>query len=72
MNAQYQPESYGIGNAATTFPVSAFVTHLVYLRGGLVSVDEDRVAVSIIDLWLNGVINLVYSLEARSEVCRNQ
>ncbi|KAI0321925.1 hypothetical protein OF83DRAFT_1236643 [Amylostereum chailletii] len=43
LNAQYQPQSYGLGNAATTFPISAFITHLVYLRGAHVEVDVQRI-----------------------------
>ncbi|KAH8978484.1 UPF0052-domain-containing protein [Lactarius hatsudake] len=44
LNARYQTEPYGLapGNAATTFPVSAFLTHLVYLRGCAVHVDVAR------------------------------
>lgn len=46
LNARYQTEPYGLapGNAATTYPVSAFVTHLVHLRGCLVHVDMARAA----------------------------
>ncbi|KAI0044878.1 UPF0052-domain-containing protein [Auriscalpium vulgare] len=43
LNTRYQVENYGLGNAATTFPVSAFVTHLVHLRGGAVPVDEVQI-----------------------------
>ncbi|KAI0259330.1 UPF0052-domain-containing protein [Gloeopeniophorella convolvens] len=43
LNARYQPASFGLGGAATTYPVSAFVTHLVHLRGGAVHVDVPRV-----------------------------
>ncbi|KAI9456906.1 UPF0052-domain-containing protein [Russula earlei] len=41
LNARYQVEPYGLGpdNAATTYPVSTFVTHLVYLRGCAVHLD---------------------------------
>ncbi|KAF8502804.1 UPF0052-domain-containing protein [Russula emetica] len=41
LNARYQVEPYGLGsdNAATTYPVSAFVTHIVHLRSCAVHVD---------------------------------
>ncbi|KAI9450508.1 UPF0052-domain-containing protein [Lactarius psammicola] len=44
LNERYQTEPYGLapGNAATTYPVSVFVTHLVYLRGCEVQVDVAR------------------------------
>ncbi|TFY57331.1 hypothetical protein EVG20_g8590 [Dentipellis fragilis] len=44
LNAHYNNvKSYGIGGAETTYPISAFITHLVYLRGAAVPVDEQRV-----------------------------
>jgi hypothetical protein len=41
LNARYQKDPYGLGpdNAATTYPITAFVTHLVHLRGCAVHVD---------------------------------
>ncbi len=47
LNARYQAEPYGLGpnNAATTYPVSAFVTHMVYLRGCEVHVDVALISV---------------------------
>ncbi|KAH9955726.1 UPF0052-domain-containing protein [Lactifluus volemus] len=44
LNARYQRDPFGLGpdNAATTYPVSAFVTHLVHLRGCAVHVDVTR------------------------------
>ncbi|KAL1741960.1 hypothetical protein HDZ31DRAFT_44314 [Schizophyllum fasciatum] len=40
LNTQYTPGSYsGLGNAATRYPVSAFVTDLVYLQDAHVAVD---------------------------------
>ncbi|KAI0067548.1 UPF0052-domain-containing protein [Artomyces pyxidatus] len=43
LNTRYQVEHYGLGNAATTFPVSAFITHLVYLRGAAIPIDVAHV-----------------------------
>ncbi|GLB36594.1 putative uncharacterised protein family UPF0052 [Lyophyllum shimeji] len=43
LNASYQTLSYGLGNANTTYPISAFVTHLVYLRGSKVLVDVEHI-----------------------------
>jgi hypothetical protein len=47
LNARYQKDLYGLGpdNAATTYPVSAFVTHLVHLRGCSVHVDKTLASV---------------------------
>lgn len=46
LNASYQPQSYGgLGGVATTYPVSAFVTHTVYLKGTSVEVDVGKVTV---------------------------
>jgi len=46
LNARYQVLPYGLGpnNAATTYPVSTFVTHIVHLRGCAVHVDVARIA----------------------------
>lgn len=43
LNSNYHIEPYGLGNANTTYPVSAFVTDLVYLKGTTVSVDLSRI-----------------------------
>ncbi|KAG6854074.1 hypothetical protein C0991_010821 [Blastosporella zonata] len=43
LNGTYQTQSYGLGNANTTYPISAFLTHLVYLKGTSVQVDVGRV-----------------------------
>lgn len=36
-----------MGNANTTYPISAFITHLVYLQGTAIRVDVERIAVSV-------------------------
>ncbi|KAG6918700.1 hypothetical protein DXG01_012518 [Tephrocybe rancida] len=43
LNGTYQTQPYGLGNANTTYPISAFVTHLVYLKGGSVQVDMEHI-----------------------------
>ncbi|THU87744.1 UPF0052-domain-containing protein [Dendrothele bispora CBS 962.96] len=43
LNSQYQVPAYGLGNTITTYPTSAFITDLVYLKGGLVNVDVKRI-----------------------------
>ncbi|KAE9397682.1 UPF0052-domain-containing protein [Gymnopus androsaceus JB14] len=43
LNSQYQPQPIGLGNASTMYPISAFVTDVLYLRGGTISVDEDKI-----------------------------
>ncbi|KAL6305673.1 hypothetical protein BKA93DRAFT_209205 [Sparassis latifolia] len=40
LNTPYHKHSYGgLGNADTTYPASAFITHLLYLRGAAIAVD---------------------------------
>ncbi|KAL0570988.1 hypothetical protein V5O48_010973 [Marasmius crinis-equi] len=39
LNETYEPQLYGIGNARTQYPVSAFITDLVYLKQTKVEVD---------------------------------
>ncbi|KAI9566984.1 hypothetical protein HD554DRAFT_2024581 [Boletus coccyginus] len=39
LNSDYQKPSYGLGNASTVYPISAFVSHLVWLEGTLIEVD---------------------------------
>lgn len=46
LNTQYQHQPYGLGNAQTMYPISAFVTDLVYLKGGAVNVNVDQITVS--------------------------
>ncbi|EKM83681.1 hypothetical protein AGABI1DRAFT_32382 [Agaricus bisporus var. burnettii JB137-S8] len=43
LNSNYQAAPYGLGNASTTYPISAFVTHLVYLSAGSVRVDVNHI-----------------------------
>ncbi|ESK98117.1 maternal effect embryo arrest 18 protein [Moniliophthora roreri MCA 2997] len=42
LNDCYQPQVYGIGTANTQYPISAFVTDLVYLKGTRVVVNVKR------------------------------
>ena len=46
LNTPYQRQYAGLGEVLTTYPVSAFVTHLLYLRGTLVPVDVQAITVS--------------------------
>ncbi|KAH7884009.1 UPF0052-domain-containing protein [Phlebopus sp. FC_14] len=39
LNLHYQTPPYGLGNANTNFPISAFITHLVYLEDTTVEVN---------------------------------
>ncbi|KAJ3556512.1 hypothetical protein NP233_g11957 [Leucocoprinus birnbaumii] len=43
LNSSYQAAPYGLGNANTTYPISAFVTHLVYLEGAQIIVDVNHI-----------------------------
>ncbi|KAF9229806.1 UPF0052-domain-containing protein [Gyrodon lividus] len=39
LNSHYQKPPYGLGNACTIYPISAFITHLVWLEGTSIQVD---------------------------------
>lgn len=39
LNAQYPGHQYSLGNAHTRYPISAFITDVVYLTGGKVPID---------------------------------
>lgn len=46
LNTSYQRHYAGLGDVTTTYPVSAFITHLLYLKGTSVHVDIERITVS--------------------------
>jgi len=46
LNANYHNQSYGIGNMHTTYPVSAFITDIVYLKGSRLDIDVEHITVS--------------------------
>ncbi|PPQ98887.1 hypothetical protein CVT24_003518 [Panaeolus cyanescens] len=46
LNDNYSTASYGLGQANTTYPISAFITDLVYLNSSRIAVDEEKLAVS--------------------------
>lgn len=46
LNASYNAQPYGLGNVNTTYPVSAFITDLVYMKGSNVAVDIKHITVS--------------------------
>ncbi|KAG7090718.1 hypothetical protein E1B28_009810 [Marasmius oreades] len=44
LNDTYEPQAFGIGNAWTQYPVSAFITDLIYLKKTKVHVDVRKLA----------------------------
>ncbi|KAF8203162.1 hypothetical protein BJ912DRAFT_943050 [Pholiota molesta] len=46
LNSNYSERAYGLGSANTTYPISAFITDLVYLKGGRIKVDVKAITVS--------------------------
>ena len=46
LNTNYTVQQYGLGNASTTYPASAFITDLVHLKGSKVNVNEGAIRVS--------------------------
>jgi hypothetical protein len=51
LNSDYSIQAFGLGGANTTYPISAFITDMVYLKGTRIKVDvEEIVASDIFDL----------------------
>jgi hypothetical protein len=46
LNNDYCAQTYGLGGANTRYPISAFVTDLVYLEGTQIAVDVKKITVS--------------------------
>ena len=52
LNSDYSIQTFGLGGANTTYPISAFITDMVYLKGTHIKVDVEEIAASeIFDLW---------------------
>ena len=47
LNNDYCTQAYGLGSANTRYPISAFVTDLVYLEGTQIAVDVKKITVSV-------------------------
>jgi len=43
LNTAYQLSYGGLGQGSATYPASAFITHMVYLRGTTVPVDKEKI-----------------------------
>jgi len=43
LNGDYSVQAFGLGGANTTYPISAFITDLVYLKGTRVKVDAKEI-----------------------------
>ncbi|KAK2461746.1 hypothetical protein APHAL10511_006209 [Amanita phalloides] len=43
LNANYNSQPFGLGNMTTTYPVSAFITDMVYLKGTNIEVVVERI-----------------------------
>lgn len=43
LNTSHSPTRYGIGDATTTYPISAFITDLVYIKNTTVEIDVAKV-----------------------------
>ncbi|KAF8746251.1 hypothetical protein AX14_000049 [Amanita brunnescens Koide BX004] len=42
LNASYSAQPFGLGHASTTYPVSAFITDMIYLEGTDIDVNVER------------------------------
>ncbi|KAF8807612.1 UPF0052-domain-containing protein [Phlegmacium glaucopus] len=47
LNRDYSVQAFGLGGANTTYPISAFITDMVYLKGTRVKVDVKEIMASI-------------------------
>ena len=47
LNGDYSIQAFGLGGANTTYPISAFITDMVYLKGTRVKVDVKQITVSL-------------------------
>lgn len=71
LNTPYHRHYDGLGEAMTTYPISAFVTHMLYLKGTLVPVDVKAVTVcTLLFLLLPGAH--CFHLGSRCEVHRSR
>lgn len=52
LNANYAKQPYGLGHANTTYPASAFITDLVYLKGSKVHVNVGAITVSSVGYYV--------------------
>lgn len=55
LNGDYSTQAFGLGSANTTYPVSAFITHLLYLKGTYIKVDVEEITAS--DIFLSLIIH---------------
>ena len=46
LNSDYSTQTFGLGGANTTYPISAFITDMVYLKGTHIKVDVEEIAAS--------------------------
>ncbi|PFH54681.1 hypothetical protein AMATHDRAFT_134612 [Amanita thiersii Skay4041] len=53
LNASYDSQGFGVGKAVTSYPVSAFITDLIYLKGTEVEVDVESITASR-HIWMSG------------------
>ncbi|KAI6153145.1 hypothetical protein BKA82DRAFT_4086460 [Pisolithus tinctorius] len=42
LNSPYQKPPHGLGNVQTIYPISAFITHLVYLENTSIAIDKEE------------------------------
>jgi hypothetical protein len=50
LNASYNSQPLGLGNVSTTYPVSAFITDMVYLKETDIVVNVERLTVSMLQI----------------------
>ena len=46
LNSDYSIQAFGLGGANTTYPISAFITDMVYLKGTHIKVDTEEISAS--------------------------
>ncbi|RDB28608.1 hypothetical protein Hypma_015051 [Hypsizygus marmoreus] len=70
LNSSYNTQPYGLGNVSTTYPVSAFITDLVYFKGSMVRVDVKHITtLGVKCIGLEGEAGHTTSFDAESVRC---
>jgi hypothetical protein len=46
LNSDYSIQTFGLGGANTKYPVSAFITDILYLKGTCIKVDTEEISAS--------------------------
>lgn len=57
LNSDYSIQTFGLGGANTTYPISTFITDMIYLKGTHIKVDAKEIAASDIFLTFDNTVD---------------